>query len=100
MFEVDVTRAVGAIDRTIDHAHVAFTFGGCRSRRRLTGARSRRRVVSRHGLRNLFTGGAVVERDVLAVGRPLWTTSAARQRRELKRLAARHCEHEELRRFW
>ncbi len=32
MFEVEIAGAVRAIDRAIDHAHVAFAFGGSRAR--------------------------------------------------------------------
>src|SRR5215213_6737352 len=97
VFEIEITGAVRTIDRAIDDAHVAFAF---RTRSR---ARARAWLrwlcilrISCICLRELFCCGAVVEKDHLAVGRPLRRACATRERRKLERLATRHCKHEQL----
>src|ERR1051325_4927003 len=88
MFEVDVTGAIGTIHGAVDHAHVALVLRTrCGTRRR-----TRLRLALCGGcFRELLVGGAVVESDHLSVRGPLWTTSAARQGCELKRLPPRRC---------
>src|ERR1044072_524884 len=94
MFEVEIAGAVRAINRAIDDAHVAFALGWARTRA-WTWTRTWLSFTF-FCLRQFFRGGAVIESDHLSVRRPLRAAGAARQSRELKRLATGHCQHEQL----
>ena len=97
---IRIPGAVETIDSPRDHAHVTLTrlfrFFGIRRGRRRSWARGRRRGLGRR-LCQVFDVSAVAECDHLAIRRPLRATGAARHRRQLKRVATSHRQHEELR---